>query len=96
MICYDTNSKSDQKILLSLSFDKACLNNDETETRLVRDSSSFSKIAKFESVRLNSRMYTQIHTPIVIRGGEEGGGGEEGDLIAVFLNELCLQWKAIE
>ena len=28
-------------------------------------------------------MYTQIHTPIVIRGG-----GGEGDLIAVFLNDF--------
>ena len=37
MICYGTTSKSDQTILLSLSFDEACLNNDETETRLVRD-----------------------------------------------------------
>ena len=37
VICYGTTSKSDQTILLSLSFDEACLNNDETETRLVRD-----------------------------------------------------------
>ena len=37
-------------------------------------------------------MYTQIHTPIVIRGGGEGG---EGDLIAVFLNDFAFSGKPL-